>query len=275
MKTSSAQRRDVPSSQRKLFKLGPVAAGCAVMLLVSASAQAQQAAPAAAPASATLSTVVITGIRKGIEDAISVKKNSDSIVEAISAEDIGKLPDSSIAESISRLPGVAAQRTAGRASQISIRGMAPDFSTTLLNGREIASTGDSRSAEYDQFPSELVNGVTIYKTPDASLIGQGLSGTVNIQSVRPLDVGKRTVAVNYRKQKLGVGSVAEGDGYRASLSYIDQFADRTIGIALGFARLDETGGTSTRTDNWGGGRYNTVTNIGNGRSEERRVGESG
>ncbi|OGB00822.1 MAG: hypothetical protein A3E25_10130 [Burkholderiales bacterium RIFCSPHIGHO2_12_FULL_69_20] len=255
MKTSATNRSRAPQGRRFGFDVRPVAAGCAVLLMgASEMALAQQATQ----------EVVVTGIRRGIESAISVKKNADSIVEAISAEDIGKLPDTSIAESIARLPGVAAQRTAGRASQISIRGMAPDFSTTLLNGREIASTGDSRSAEYDQFPSELVNGVTIYKTPDASLIGQGLSGTVNIQSVRPLDVGKRTVAVNYRKQKLGVGSVAEGDGYRASLSYIDQFADRTIGIALGFARLDETGGTSTRTDNWGGGRYNTVTNVGNG-----------
>ena len=253
MKTSASTRRQAPS-RRLAFHVRPVAAGCALLLLgVTDLALAQQAAQ----------EVTVTGIRRGIESAISVKKNSDSIVEAISAEDIGKLPDTSIAESIARLPGVTAQRTAGRASQISIRGMAPDFSTTLLNGREIASTGDSRSAEYDQFPSELVSGVVIYKTPDAGLIGQGLSGTVNIQTVRPLDVGQRTVAVNYRKQRLGVGSVAEGDGYRASISYIDQFADRTIGVALGFARLDETGGTSTRTDNWGGGSYDTVKNVGN------------
>jgi iron complex outermembrane receptor protein len=257
MKTSATSRSHTSVGRRLAFKVRPVAAGCAVLLFGATDmALAQQAADPA-------QQVTVTGIRRGIESAISVKKNSNSIVEAISAEDIGKLPDTSIAESISRLPGVAAQRTAGRASQISIRGMAPDFSTTLLNGREIASTGDSRSAEYDQFPSELVNQVSIYKTPDAGLIGQGLSGTVNIQSVRPLELGKRTVAVNVRKQKLGVGSVAEGDGYRASVSYIDQFADRTIGLALGFARLDEKGGTSTRTDNWGGGSYDTTNNVGN------------
>ncbi len=119
-----------------------------------------------------LDTVVVTGIRAGIEGAISTKRDSTSIVEAISAEDLGKLPDVSIAESIARLPGLAAQRVAGRAQVISVRGLSPDFSTTLLNGREMVSTGDNRSVEFDQYPSELVNGVTVYKTPDAGLVGR-------------------------------------------------------------------------------------------------------
>ncbi|HEX7989206.1 MAG TPA: TonB-dependent receptor plug domain-containing protein, partial [Stenotrophomonas sp.] len=100
-----------------------------------------------------LDTVTVTGIRRGIESAISVKRDSTSIVEAISAEDIGKLPDVSIAESIARLPGLAAQRVAGRAQVISVRGLSPDFATTLLNGREVVSTGDNRSVEFDQYPS--------------------------------------------------------------------------------------------------------------------------
>ena len=89
--------------------------------------------PAAKPDDATnLDHVVVTGIRRGIERSIDTKKNSTSIVEAVSAEDIGKLPDVSIAESIARLPGLAAQRVAGRAQVISVRGLSPDFSTTLL-----------------------------------------------------------------------------------------------------------------------------------------------
>lgn len=109
--------------------------------------------------------VQVTGLRRAIEGAISVKRDSTSIVEAISAEDIGRLPDVSIAESLARLPGLAAQRVAGRAQVISVRGLSPDFSTTLLNGREVVSTGDNRSVEFDQYPSELVSGVTVYKTP--------------------------------------------------------------------------------------------------------------
>jgi iron complex outermembrane recepter protein len=231
------------SRGRDLFKVNAVTAGCLVALLAGGSVQAQQA----------LDTVVVTGIRKGIEDAINVKKNKDSIVESISAEDIGKLPDASVAESISRLPGVTAQRTAGRAQQISIRGMAPDFSTALLNGREQVTTGDSRGVEFDQFPSELLAGVTIYKTPDGALVGQGLSGTIDLLTVRPLNFGKRTIAVSARDQKTGVGlgKDAEGKGDRINVSYVDQFFDRTLGVALGWARFNEDGAKGTRFEAWG------------------------
>lgn len=241
------------SGGRDLFKVSAITAGC-LAALMAGGAQAQQQPQ-------QLDTVVVTGIRKGIEDAIVTKKNSNSIVESISAEDIGKLPDTSIAESIARLPGIAAQRTRGRASQISIRGMAPDYAATLLNGREQVTTGDSRGVEFDQFPSELISKVDIYKSPDAGLVGQGLSGTFNMQTARPLAFKGRAVAVNYREQKLGVGTVSEGDGFRFSTSYIDQFADRKIGVALGFARLDETTGLTERFDSWGGGTtsYNGAT----------------
>ncbi len=238
---------------RLAFQLSPVAAGCAVLVSVMAtSAFAQEAAPAPATTNADgtpLQTVTVTGIRRGIEAAISVKKNSTSIVEAISAEDIGKLPDSSIAESIARLPGLTAQRVAGRAQNISIRGMSGDFSTALLNGREQVSTGDNRGVEFDQYPSELLSGVVIYKTPDAELVGQGLSGTVDLQTVRPLAFGKRTVALNFRGEKSGLGTEFKGDGKRFNVSYIDQFANRTVGIALGYARLESDISTS-RAENY-------------------------
>ena len=229
------------SSGRDLFKVNAVTAGCLVALLATGAAQAQQQA---------LDTIVVTGIRKGIEDAISVKKNKDSIVEAISAEDIGKLPDSSIAESIARLPGVTAQRAAGRASNISIRGMSGDFSTALLNGREQVSTGDNRGVEFDQYPSELLSGVVIYKTPDGELIGQGLSGTVDLQTVRPLNFKTRFIGANARVEKSGIGTEFEGDGKRLNFSYIDQFANRTFGVAFGVARL-QSDVTTGRKETYG------------------------
>ena len=187
-----------------------------------------------------LDTVQVTGIRRGIESAIAVKRDATSVVEAISAEDIGKLPDVSIAESLARLPGLAAQRVAGRAQVISIRGLSPDFATTLLNGREVVSTGDNRSVEFDQYPSELVNGVTVYKTPDAGLVGQGLSGTIDMQTVRPLSFADRVIAVSGRYQKSSLGSAAGVDefGNRFSASYIDQFADNTFGLSIGYAHTD-------------------------------------
>ena len=104
-----------------------------------------------------LDRVTVTGIRRGIEDAIETKQSSTSIVEAISAEDIGKLPDTSIADSLARMPGLTAQRFGGRPQEINIRGFAGDFSTTLLNGREQVSLGNNRGVEFDQYPSELIS----------------------------------------------------------------------------------------------------------------------
>ncbi|WP_111265057.1 TonB-dependent receptor [Marilutibacter maris] len=188
----------------------------------------------------TLDSVVVTGIRAGIESAISSKKESTSIVEAISAEDIGKLPDISIAESLARLPGLAAQRVAGRAQVISVRGLSPDFATTLLNGREMVSTGDNRSVEFDQYPSELFNSVTIYKTPDAALIGQGLSGTIDMRTVRPLSHSEPVISIGgrYQRNSLGSAANADDDGNRFNASYIDQFADNTFGFAIGYSHSE-------------------------------------
>ena len=214
----------------------------AVVLAPSlAAAQTTQSTTTPAGTAATnLDTVQVTGIRRGIENAIAIKQDATSVVEAISAEDIGKLPDVSIAESISRLPGLAAQRVAGRAQVISVRGLSPDFATTLLNGREVVSTGDNRGVEFDQYPSELVNGVTVYKTPDAALVGQGLSGTIDMQTARPLSFPDRVIAVSGRLQKSSLGDAANVDefGNRFSASYIDQFFDKTLGIAIGYAHSD-------------------------------------
>ncbi len=233
MKTHSPQPART-SRGRQVFRLRPVALSCAALLLAATDmAVAQQQAE---------QQVTVTGIRRGIENAISVKKNADGIVEAISAEDIGKLPDNSIAESLARLPGLTAQRVNGRAQEIQIRGLAGQFAGTLLNGREQVSTGDNRAAEFDQYPSELLSGVSIYKTPYANLVGQGLSGTIDMQTVRPLNFNSRAIAVNLRGERNSMGGLNAGgagaNGSRFSISYIDQFANRTIGVALGYARLD-------------------------------------
>jgi len=101
--------------------------------------------------------IQVTGFRKSVVESINLKRYSSNVVEAISAEDIGKLPDSSIAESIARLPGLAAQRLDGRASKVSIRGFGENESGTTLNGREQVSIGDNRGVEFDLYPSEIMS----------------------------------------------------------------------------------------------------------------------
>jgi iron complex outermembrane receptor protein len=213
------------------------------------------AAPAAAASAPETQQVVVTGIRKGIEDAISVKKNQDSIVEAISAEDIGKLPDTTIAESLARLPGVTTQRDIhGNATAINIRGLGPDFNGYLLNGREQTSTGDSRAADLSVYPAELIAGATVYKTSDASLMTAGLAGTIDNKLIEPLAFGGRKFFASYQTEQRNRGLPVVGHGKRYSLSYIDQFADRKLGIALGWVHSD------TKTNEIGVGGWGTQTN---------------
>lgn len=206
------------------------------------AADAAQAAEQAAPADdAVDEEIVVTGFRASLQSAVNTKKRQDQIVESVSAEDIGKLPDNSIAESIARLPGLAAQRTQGRASIISIRGFGPDFSVTTLNGREQTTTNDSRSVEFDQFPSEVMSQVLIYKSSAADLVPQGLVGTVDLRTVRPLDSGKKVLAVGGRATHVGDKLMpdSKNKGWRAFATYVDQFADDTLGVALSVSYTDE------------------------------------
>ena len=115
--------------------------------------------------------IVVTGkFLKSLQSAMEIKRNSTTIVEAISAEDIGQLPDVSISDSLKRLPGLAQDRDRGNGSQISIRGMGGMLGFTTLNGREVAILEETRNIRYDQFPSELINAAQVYKTPQASIL---------------------------------------------------------------------------------------------------------
>ena len=179
--------------------------------------------------------IIVTGIRASIAESLQLKRENTSIVEAISAEDIGKLPDVSIADSLARLPGVTAQRVRGRAQQISIRGLGPDFSLALLNGREIVSAGNNRGIEFDQFPSELIGSAVVYKSPDARLAATGLAGTVDLRTVKPLDFTEDQVNLSAKYVINDNGQLNPDfpdDGYRLFGSYIAVNDSQTTGIAL-------------------------------------------
>lgn len=187
-----------------------------------------------------IEVIEVRGIRGSMLASQAVKQGSTEIVESINAEEIGKLPDVSIAESLARLPGLAAQRLDGRANVVSIRGLAPDFTIATLNGREQVTVGDNRGVEFDQYPSELINSVVVYKTPNAALLSQAIGGTVDMRTVKPLSYKDRQLVINGRGEYNDLGKLnpdGKDKGYRASLSYIDQFNDDTLGIAFGYAKL--------------------------------------
>ncbi len=197
--------------------------------------------------------IEVSGIRASLQKSQAIKMSETSIVEAITAEDIGKLPDSSIAESIARLPGLAAQRLNGRSSSIAIRGLGEDFSTATFNGREQVTLGDNRGVEFDVYPSEIMNEVIVYKTPEATLMTQGIGGTIDMRTIKPLAHGEQTMAVSLRGEKNDIGALnpdGEDTGWRGSFSYIDQFANDTVGVALSYAHMDSPN-NEERFNTWG------------------------
>ncbi|GAA5186381.1 TonB-dependent receptor [Ferrimonas gelatinilytica] len=227
---------------------------CAAGLSTAVSAAEPEAQQEGAKESLeNVETISVRGIRRSLALSQAEKMENTSVVEAISAEDIGKLPDSSIAESIARLPGLTSQRLDGRSNVVSVRGLSPDFTTATLNGREQVTTGDNRGVEFDQYPSELMSGVVVYKTPDASVMAQAVGGTIDMQTIRPLDHGETSFNVSARGEYNDMGELnsdVSDSGYRFSVSYIDQFLDDTLGLSIGFAKMSSPN-QEERTHIWG------------------------
>ena len=178
--------------------------------------------------------------RASLVDAIGTKRDSSTIVDAISAEDIGKLPDSSIAESLARMPGLAGARVNGRTSGISVRGFKEDYVGTTLNGRELLGIGDNRGVEFDLYPSEIISGIVVYKSADATLANQGIAGTVDLRTTRPLDSDSVLGFTGVLEQNdLASGNPDFDDaGHRLAVNFSDVFMDDKIGIALALATTE-------------------------------------
>jgi len=184
--------------------------------------------------------ITVTGIRGSLQRAQAIKMSSNSIVEVLSAEDIGKLPDTSVAESLARLPGVTGERRNGRTSGLSVRGFNENYVGTSLNGRELLGMGDNRGVEYDLYPTEIIANVVVYKTPEAGLVSQGIGGTVDLQTVSPLNSDSVMVFnANFEQNKRDSANPDyDNDGHRFSFNYVDKFMDDTLGLALVFSSLE-------------------------------------
>lgn len=173
---------------------------CTLMVSgVPESAQAQ-ASGAQAPASdneaQAVEEIVVTGIRASLMSAQELKRSSDQIVDAIVAEDIGKLPDNNISEAVQRIPGVQITRRNGEGRSIAIRGLTQV--KTLLNGREIFSdTG--RDLSLEEVPAEILAGVDVYKNPSATLVEGGLGGVIDLKTRKPFDFSEPTATVSARQ----------------------------------------------------------------------------
>jgi iron complex outermembrane recepter protein len=206
-------------------------------------AQEAEQAPAQNSETADIEVIEVKGFRRSLIESINVKRFSDTIVEAVSADDMGALPDISIADSITRLPGVTSVRQGGQSSELNIRGLSGNFVFATLNGRELVSNQGGRSVQFDQYPSELINSAQVYKSQKASLIEGGVAGTIELKTVNPLNNDKDHEfnvqgRVSYN-DSADAHAEAEPVGNRFSFSYQGKFLDNTLGLGLGYARLEQ------------------------------------
>lgn len=155
--------------------------------------RADKDTPAKKPTATELTAVTVTGVRASMASAISIKQNADQIVDSIVAEDIGKLPDSNVAEALQRITGIQIDRNYGEGSTIAIRGLTQV--RTEVNGRDAFTANGGRALSFEDVPSELLAGIDVYKNPSAEIIEGGLGGTVNLRTHKPFDFAGQKFAV--------------------------------------------------------------------------------
>ncbi len=179
--------------------------------------------------------ILIEGIRGSFTRAADIKRESSGVVDAISAEDIGKFPDTNLAESLQRITGVSVSRENGEGSEITVRGFGPEFNLITLNGRTMPGTGFNRSYSLENLASEGVSALEVHKTARAENPSGGLGATVDIITTKPLNSPGRKLSV--MGKALHDSSNEEGDDYTPEVAavYSDTFADDTIGFAFSFS----------------------------------------
>jgi TonB-dependent receptor len=193
------------------------------------------------PVEGDIERIEVRGFSTSLIQSLNQKRFGDTVSEQLSADDLGGLPDVSMADALTRLPGISAVRTGGQAAEINIRGLSGGFVFSTLNGREQVSTSGTRSIEFDQYPSELISSAAVYKSPKASLIEGGVAGTVELRTASPLSNDQQhTFNANVRGMfNDRADEVPDGEdfGHRLSFSYQGKFMDDTLGVAVGYARL--------------------------------------
>ena len=266
--------RPTARQQARRFQLNPLVAACGV-LLGSVSVQAQEAKKEEAK---QLESVLVTGVRSSLETSLDLKRSARGLVDGIVAEDIGKFPDTNLAESLSRISGVSVERNNGEGTRITVRGMGPDFNLVLLNGRQMPGSSfdggapSSRSFDFSNLASDGIAALEVYKTSRAGSPTGGMGATINVRTQRPFDI-KNTIA------QVGVKLVNDETARRLPLEeqgkkvtpevnaiYSTQSSDGTIGISLmgtyqvrdsGYSQAAVTSGWKTfdgiKDNDWGGG----------------------
>ncbi len=239
--------------------------GGASTLALSAITASNAAAADANAGDAELNEIVVTGLRASLQKSLDVKRDAAGIVDAISAEDIGKFPDSNLATAMERIPGVTVSRqsvsltgtggtsSAGGSSQITVRGFGPQFNQTLFDGRQVPTAigNTNRGFDFGSVGSDFVGQVDVLKTPDATLSSGSIGATVNIKYPKPFDhPGMQLAGSVSGNESTGQNTLKPGGG----LLFSNTFADDRFGVLADFAYADsEVRGNHVNVQGWEGG----------------------
>jgi TonB-dependent receptor len=254
---TTVSRTKLKSAVRGVF-LGGVSTLALCAMAGTAMAQDAPAAPAA-----DSDVVVVTGVRGSLQRSMNIKKNAIGVVDAISAEDIGKYPDTNLAESVQRIPGVSISRVNGEGSEVTVRGFGPSFNLVTLNGRSMptaniqvvgADTGDfagggTRNFDFSNLASDGVSGFEVYKTGRANIPSGGLGATMNIKTLRPISRAGTTGSITAKA--LHGDNMVNGKEWTPEISGAYNWTNdsKTFGVALFGAYSERDIATRSSTQN--------------------------
>src|SRR4051812_2435795 len=250
------------------FRRTRLASACGLLLAGVTAVQAQGAAPAASAASGAdksdVQSVTVTGIRASLESSLSLKRDAHGVVDGITAEDVGKFPDTNLAESMQRISGVSIDRAANEGSKVTVRGFGPDYNMILLNGRQlptstVLATGASTSRAFDfaNLAAESISSLEVWKTAKAAKPAGGIGATINIKTARPLEQHGMVASIGVKadadqsNKRLPTDDKGKAVTPEISGIYSNTFADHTVGVSLtGSYQVRDGGYNKASTGGW-------------------------
>jgi TonB-dependent receptor len=202
--------------------------------------------------------IVVTGIKASLTRALDIKRDAAGVVDAISAEDIGKMPDTNLAESLQRITGVSIDRSNGEGSTVTVRGIGSELNMVTLNGRTMPAVGNglfnnqsTRAFDFSNIASEGVSGVEVYKTSKANVASGGLGATINFKTIKPLDLNETKATFGLKAVK--DESVISGDELTPEASGLYSWSneEKTFGVAVvGSYQKRDSGRANAFVNNW-------------------------
>ena len=241
------------------FKRQLLASSIAIVVAAGANSQEE----VLETADDNIEEVVVTGIRASLKRSMDIKRDAKGIVDGISAEDIGKFPDTNLAESLQRITGVAIERDRGEGSKITVRGFGPDFNIVSFNGRQMPTNG-GRSFDFGNIASEGISAVEVYKSGRANVASGGIGAVVNVITSKPLEnPGLRAVISGKGVYDPGT---RKGNSVNPEIVglFSQTFADDTFGVAISASKQVRDGGSqNVTTSSFMGRNFVTLEDIDN------------